>query len=88
MYDLCVKLASMQGILSRFQEDASRASRNETRALILASKSSVKAFTSALEPARSALRLLQKVSAEVESWVRARGYLHTPNQVYPDYAAN
>jgi len=83
-----MKLTNMQRVLSRFQEDASKVTRDEARALILASKNSVKAVTSALEPARSALRLLQKVSADVESWVGARGYLCTPEKVYTCHATN
>ena len=81
VYDLCMTISNMQTVLLEFQEAASKASRDETRALILASKESVRTTTPALEPARSALRLLQRVLEEAVSWLNARGYLYISNQV-------
>jgi hypothetical protein len=83
VYDLCMTLSSMQKLLSQFQEEALKVSRDETRALILVSKKSVKAITPALEPAQSALRLLQEIVNELKSWLCTRGYLYTTKTVPP-----
>lgn len=71
----------MRKVLSTFQDSALKANREETRALILASKKSAKT-TNVLEPANSALRLLHKVLEEAGVWLNARGYLSATVKVH------
>lgn len=73
----------MQKVLSTFQDVASKTNREETRALILASKKSAKTTNAAVEPADSALRLLHKVLEELRAWLHARGYLFATAKVPP-----
>jgi hypothetical protein len=88
VYDFCMRLSNMQKVLSTFQDLASKANREETRALILASKKSVKTPNAAVKPANSALRLLHKVVEEVRAWLNARGYLSATAKVPPCRSTN